>query len=492
MPGKYLGGRPITEDELRTWFRVIERPLKVLVGGAARWGIADRGGIVASLPNDIKSFFDAIVTGEPEAYIYELVKYGFEKARPWSIIDDLSLLNTFAIRGAKIVVQHPNHGYNLVAEIETFRGCPRWIVGGCSFCATKLYGRPRQRDPIHVVKEVEALYAHGVRHFRIGRQADILVYGSNELDKTEWPKPNPSALEKLFYGIRGVAPSLKTLHIDNVNPGTIAHHPKEAEKALKVIVKYHTPGDVAALGIETADPNVVEKNKLKVYPDEALKAIEVINRIGGRQGYNGLPELLPGINFVLGLNGERPETYRLNEEFIAEVYKRGLNVRRINVRQVLVLPKTEMWLIGTKYLDKHRRLIETFREKMMNYSRKFLQRILPPGAIVKDLYVEYYDSSLGVTFARQAGTYPLVAEIPCRIEPPRTLDVAVYGYAGRSLRALPVPLDVNRTPFSLLAKLVGKQTAAKIVASRPIRSNTVLRRMGIDTKYVSVDGVFCE
>lgn len=497
VPGRYLGGSPITLEELKTWFAAVTRPFKVLVGAAARWGIGNEGGTVAALPREVRSSFDAIVTGEPEAYAYHLALEGPERAPTWArLVEERErrLLDEFAVRGARIVEQHPNHGYNLVAEIETFRGCPRWIVGGCSFCVTKLYGRPWCRPPESIVREVEALYRAGVRHFRIGRQADILVYGSPELDSTEWPRPNPEALERLFYGIRAAAPGLHTLHIDNVNPGTIAHHPRESLEALKVIVRYHTPGDVAAMGVETADPAVVEKNNLKVGPEEALEAVRIVNRVGAARGYNGLPELLPGINFVLGLIGESRDTYKLNLEFLERIYREGLLVRRINVRQVLVLPGTEMWRYGTKFLDRHRRLARWFKEQAMRLSRAFLARMLPPGSVIRFLYVEGYDPRSGMTVARQAGTYPLVAELPCRLPRPLVIDVAVYGYTGRSVRALPVPLDPNRTPYSVLSKLLGPALAAKVVGLRPYTSDRdVASKLGPDlARYFSVEGYACQ
>jgi radical SAM superfamily enzyme with C-terminal helix-hairpin-helix motif len=493
VPGRYLGGMPISIHEIEEWMPQIEHPIKILVGAAAKWGFGNEGGTIAVRPDKVKHLFDAIVTGDPEAYVYELVTEGFEKARPWVRLEDMELLGRFAVKGAKIVKQHPNYGYNLIAEIETYRGCSRWISGGCSFCVTKLYGKPRQRPVEQIVEEVEALYNVGVRHFSLGRQADILVYGSKELESEEWPKPNPQILEKLFHGIRMAAPNLITLHIDNVNPGTIVRHEKEAIEALKIIIRYHTPGDVAALGIETADPRVVKENNLKTYPEESIRAIEIINKYGGTIGYNGLPELLPGINFVLGLIGETAETYRLNARFLEKLYELNLNVRRINVRKVLVLPGTRMWLYGTKYLEKHLRYARWFQKVALKYSEMFLKRLLPPGSILKYVYVEKYDEKLGVTFARQAGSYPIVVEIPCKLNPPMVIDVAVYGYSSRSVRGLPIPLDANRAPVTLLAKLLGRQTALKLVAGRPYSTRgQIVSRVGEHVlRFVDIRGFTC-
>lgn len=460
VPGKYLGGEPIRLEELRLWFRLIEGPFKLLVGPAARFGISSgEGGRVAALPKEVRESFDVIVRGDPELYVYRLLSEGEAAADPYEVRRDYSLVDRFAVLGARIVEQHPNHGYNLIAEIETFRGCPRYITGGCSFCIEPAYGRPIVRSVESIVAEVEALYRHGVRAFRLGRQPDILVYGSPEIGDREWPRPNPEALRRLFQGVRAAAPGLETLHIDNVNPGTIVHHEREAREALKVIIEHHTPGDVAAMGIETADPRVVEANNLGVYPEEALRAIRIVNELGARRGWNGLPELLPGINFVLGLRGETRETYHLNLEFIKRVYDEGLMVRRINVRQVLILPGTRMWSYGDRWLRAHRNLARWFRRKVMEYSRLFLERVVPRGTILRGLYVEKFDERLGVTFARQAGSYPLVAELPCRLDYRGKIDVVVYAHGARSVRALPVPLKTGAAPIRLLAKALAVSEA---------------------------------
>lgn len=492
VPGKYLGGEPITVEELKSWFAAITKPFKILVGAAAKWGIGNEGGTIATSPREVKHVFDVLVTGDAEAYIYDLARFGVEKAEPWRTLEDLSLVDNVAVKGAKIVEQHPNYGYNLVAEIETYRGCSRWVSGGCSFCVTKLYGIPKQRKPESIVREIEVLYNTGVRHFRLGRQADILVYGSKDLGVEEWPKPSPESLEKIFYGARIVAPSLKTLHIDNVNPGTIVRHKEESIEALKTIIKYHTPGDVAALGIETVDPRVMKINNLKVDPDEAYEAVKTVYMVGARRGYNGLPEMLAGINFVLGLPGETKETYRMNIEFIEKLYRDGILVRRINVRKVLVIPGSRLAREGIKLVDKHEYYMQQFKETVMEYARLFLKRLVPRGTLLKYLYVERYDEQLRVTYARQAGSYPLVVEIPCRIDGPRIIDVYVYDYSGRSVRGLPVPLNVNTASLTTLSRIVGHKMALEIMRSRPYTDNSTMHAsLGQYSRFFSVNGFTC-
>lgn len=411
VPGKYIGGRPATAEELASIASSLEGPLKVLVGPAARWGMGPEGGSAGYPPSFFKSHgFDVLVSGDPEEYVYDLVKYGEEAASPRAVREDYSKVNRFAVLGASIVRFHPNFGKNLIAEIETYRGCARWVSGGCSFCVEPLRGRPIARDPMAIVKEVRALYEVGVKNFRLGRQADILVYNSSQLGSEEWPRPSPQELERLFHGIRVEAPNIEVLHIDNVNPGTIARYPEESTEALKVIVKYHTPGDVAALGVESVDPQVVKLNNLKVTADDALKAIEIINRVGASRGYNGLPELLPGINFILGLPGERRESYRLNREFLEEILRRKLLVRRVNVRKILALPTTRVynmrWGVSRK-LEAEAKSFTYFVRHV--FDRTELSWVAPKGTIMKGLWVE--ECELGYCYARQVGSYPLMVMI---------------------------------------------------------------------------------
>ena len=85
VPGKYLGGKPITINELSEWFRIISKPLKVLVGPAAKFGIGIEGGRVAELPTKIKENFDLLVKGDPEVVIHEVIREdSLEKADPYA------------------------------------------------------------------------------------------------------------------------------------------------------------------------------------------------------------------------------------------------------------------------------------------------------------------------------------------------------------------------------------------------------------------------
>lgn len=440
VPGKYIGGKPVSIEELEYLTFLLRNNYKVLVGPAARYGFGLGGGSEAVARRKLKKIFDEIVYGDPELYFYDLVREGFEKADPGLLRKDYNLANKAFILGSRIIKQHPNYGWNLIVEIETYRGCPRWITGGCSFCIEPRYGRPIMRKPHDIVMEIETLYRFGARHFRLGKQPDILAYMSREIGEREFPKPNIVELEKLFYGIRMVAPGLRVLHIDNVNPGTIINNLEDSIKALKIIIKYHTPGDVAAMGIETFDEKIVRLNNLKIYPDDALKAIEIVNRYGSYRGWNGLPHLLPGINLLHGLPGESRETYRVNLEYLEKILKKGFLVRRVNIRKVTILENTPLWLKRDevkKLIRKYDRVYQWYRRKVMDFfDRRMFKRVVPLNTVISYLYTEKYIGDY--TIARFPGSYPIAVKIPGRHMLKRIVNVRVKSVAAKSVVAEPI------------------------------------------------------
>ena len=473
VPGKYLGGEPIRPHEVLKIGKVATKPIKVLGGPMARFGFGTEGGKKPVLLKELKDCYDLIVKGDVEVVVYRLLeeKLRIEAIDPNEKRESAHMIREFAIRGARIVLDHPNYGLNLICEIETYRGCPRAVVGGCSFCAEVLHGLPDFRPVEDIVEEIRALYMLGVRCFRLGRQPDIFSYMAIGVGEKEFPKLNPQALNKLFAAIRRAAPSLKVLHIDNANPGAIAHHPEEAREIAKIIVKYHTPGDVAAFGIESADPVVIKLNNLKATPEESRKAIEIINEVGARRGINGLPELLPGINFVYGLIGETKQTYELNLEFMKEVLRRKLLVRRINIRQCIPLPGTRMWSVGDKIMRKHKQLFKIYKERMRReIDLPMLRRIVPKWTILREVFTEKYEGNQA-TLARQVGSYPLLIYMPMKVQLNKYMDVVIVDHGYRSVTGLPLPLNINKMPLSALMKIpgIGAKRATKIASRRPFK-----------------------
>jgi radical SAM superfamily enzyme with C-terminal helix-hairpin-helix motif len=469
---------------------MISKPVKVLGGPAAAFGCGVEGGELVERPDKmLTSIFDIVVEGDVEIAVAQLVE---EKLNASRIDGELRRSNAheianYAVKGAEIAEQHPNYPETLICEIETYRGCPRCISGGCSFCIEPLYGLPDFRPIKDVIAEIKALYNIGVRHFRLGRQPDIFSYLATGIGEDEFPKPNPDALKKLFEGIRSECPDIKTLHIDNANPGVIARYPKECEEIAKTIVQYHTPGDVAAFGVESVDPVVIEKNNLKALPEETLQAIQLINKVGAARGTNGLPELLPGINFVHGLIGETQETYKLNLEFMKELLKSGLLVRRINIRQVIPFPNTKMGKVGNKIIKKNKRFFVKYKEKMRNeVDLPMLRRVVPTGTVLRRVRTEAHEGNM--THARQVGTYPLLVTIPDNVQLDLWLNVTIVAHGYRSVTGIPHPLNLNSATTRLLRALpkISEKEVLNIMRSRPVNNLDELKKLLHENRFEEI------
>jgi radical SAM superfamily enzyme with C-terminal helix-hairpin-helix motif len=469
VPGKYVGGTPAEPDEVRELAWTADGT--TLLGGPVRFGVGERNEGASDMERrDLD--YDFVAKGDVEAAAYDLVASGLEGFG--DRMRDVSELDRWAAAGAFVVEQHPNHPDYLICELETSRGC----AYRCSFCTEPLYGDPSFRTAESVVREVDALSDRGVRHFRLGRQADILAFGGNG------EAPNPDALRRLYGGIREVAPDLGTLHLDNMNPVTIVDYPEASREGIRIIAEHNTAGDTAAFGLESADPVVQEENDLLVTADECLRAVRVVNEEAGwrpgddpRRGpstgpdADRLPKLLPGINLVHGLMGEREETFAHNKRFLHRVYDEGLMLRRVNIRQVMAFDGTEMSEVGAEIANDHKELFKRYkREVREEIDRPMLRRVVPPGTVLPDVHLEYHQD--GRTFGRQLGTYPLLVGVPGERPLGETLDVAVVDYGFRSVTGVPYPLDVNEASLEELTAVpgLGSGRAGDIVVGRPHES----------------------
>jgi radical SAM superfamily enzyme with C-terminal helix-hairpin-helix motif len=486
VPGKYVGGTPAEPEEVRrlAW----AAGGTTLMGGPVRFGVGDENAGATETERDGLDY-DFVAKGDVEAAAHDLVHGGMEGFG--DRMRDNDEVARWAREGAFVVEDHPNHPDYLICELETSRGCPY----RCSFCTEPLYGAdPSFRAPDSVVGEVAALADHGVRHFRLGRQADILAYGG------DGEAPNPDALRELYGGIREAVPDLGTLHLDNMNPITIVRWPEKSREGIRVIAEHNTPGDTAAFGLESADPVVQEENNLNVTAEECFRAVKVVNEEAGwrpgedRDGAprygdaaaDRLPKLLPGINLVHGLKGERAETFEHNERFLRRVYDAGFVLRRINIRQVMAFAGTEMSDTGAEIAHDHKKQFKRYkREVREGIDNPMLQRVAPPGTVLEDVHLEYHED--GRTFGRQLGTYPLLVGVPGERELGRAIDVAVTDHGYRSVTGVPYPLDVNTASMDELAAIpgVGRQTAGNIVVNRPYESAGDVGDADID-KFVSV------
>lgn len=445
VPGKYLGGKPLSKKEL---FSMNIARRNILVGP-----------ITLELSQKDRRMLEDIEI--------EVVDFPFEKRLFERLGGKRFDLNAFAVRGTEVVRQHPDFPH-IICEIETYRGC-YW--GRCSFCIERVH-RLWFRSPEDVLKEIKALYDFGVRHFRLGRQTDFFSFMGEVGEGV--PKPNPEEMKKFHRAIWDLCPKIRTLHLDNVNPKTIAEHPEESAEIIKTIVMYQTPGNVAAMGLESADERVVRKNSLAATPEEVMFAIELVNKYGRHPSYNGLPYFLPGINFVIGLKGETKETFEINYEFLEEVMNRDLLLRRINIRQVKIFPGTPMEKEGDRRLRRHRKEFLSFKNRVReNIDTPMLKKMLPKGRKITDLRVEVGGK---MSYARQLATYPILVRLVGEYPRNFYVDARVVDYGHRSVTAVEADLDVNKATLEQLELLLGK-VGREVYIRRPIGSDAELEAM---------------
>ena len=470
VPGRYLGGKPISEKEIMEIGKL--KSYKV-VGGPIRFGFTLKGGTKAKTLTFEN--FDLVCLGDVELAAYYVGKSLVEgKELPtgtFSLSRTAKHVDTFAPLGAFIVREHFYYPY-VICEIETFRGCER--KHHCSYCTEGLYGKPDERSIEGIVKEIEALYQEGVKYFRIGRQPNILGYRSIK-GEGEFPKPNWEVICELFRKIRNVG-NLKTLHIDNVNAGTIKNHPEESEKALRCIATYDTEGDVAPFGLESADPDVISKNSLKTDPQGVRFAIKIVNKVGAfKERENGLYKLLPGINFLVGLPGETRKTFEKNVDFLKSILDEGLLVRRVNIRQVMVFEGTPICEMVKRPRTKFKKEFEKFKEWVReNFDLPMMKRVFPTGTVIKEVLLEAHDGDH--TLGRPLGSYPILVRIPEKLELFKTVNVVVVGHRERSVIGIPTPININKISYKLLTYLpkISKGTASEIVLKRPFKDKQEL------------------
>ena len=384
VPGKYLTAQPGTLSEVVSLLKGIKQPIEL--SGPVVFGTQLEGG----------KFFEKVDL----SFFEELKTYDapFEEIEHY--IED----------STEIITQIPD---KRVIEIETGRGCK---VGKCSFCTEPLKNKFVNRKMEDVVKEVEAFYKHGARLFRLGKQADF--YASD--------RP-----VELLQQITKKCPKIEVLHIDNVNPNSVVRD--KDHEITKAIVKYCTSGNIAAFGVESFDPKVVNANLLNTSPLIGYKAIQIVNKYGAVRGDNGMHKFLPGINIIFGLLNETKETHTKNMEMLQKIMDEGMLLRRINVRQAAVLPDTFLEKHGgNKYLRKNKKYYWKWRDEIrQKIDFPMLQKILPVGTILSEVYTEMYDGK--TTFCRQYGTYPLIIGVKGRIPLKKKIKVKVVDHMLRSI-----------------------------------------------------------
>lgn len=387
VPGKYLSAIPGTLKEIVPMVEGL-RCTKILTGPAV-YGTQLEGG----------KFFERI----KEGVFDEIKDFKF-------MYEDIA---KYAVDGAEIVKQIPDLK---IMEIETSRGCSR--KKGCSFCTEILKSPLFFRKADDIIKEVKRLYELGQRYFRLGKQSCFYSH--------------PEVID-ILKGIRKACPDIKVLHIDNVNPTNVLADEKGGSFITKAIVKYCTPGNVAAFGAESFDPVVIKENNLNSDPETTYRAIKILNKYGAKRGENGIPKFLPGINLIFGLKGESKQTHEENMKWLKRILAENLFVRRINVRQVSIFKGTALYeTCGNKYLKKNKKYYWKWRNEIrQRVDWEMLKKLVPTGTVINDVYTEIYDGK--TTFSRQVGTYPLIIGIKGRLPLNKFYTVSVTGHMLRSI-----------------------------------------------------------
>ena len=439
VPGHYLGGQPLSLAEIKELGSKLQYPTSVLAGPITL--------VWQELPGHqvLAENYD-IITGElAPLEIYNRLKDQVDQPviAAKNREEVASAISDWSLTGSQIFKVHPGYP-KLVAELETFRGCPR--SKHCEFCSEQLKEIHYQRKSEAIAAEVKAIAAAGVHNYRLGCQTDLLAY--------PW-------IEELYSAIREADPELKVLHLDNINPGPLGRKdPTEARRLLNIICKYNTPGDVAAFGLESADPEVLRANNIDTDPDLTFRAIERINEIGG-QRVDGIPKLLPGLNFLAGLKGERKETYQHNLRYLRRIKEAGLMLRRINIRQVNPLGSYQATKVDS------RRFKEFKRQVNEEINQPMLQQVFPRGTVIHGVWPEKQKGRL--TYGRRPGSYPILIGIPGDYLSQDSISVQIIDHGYRSITALPYPFYIDQASLIQLEQIpgFGKKRAEKVLLAQP-------------------------
>jgi len=174
----------------------------------------------------------------------------------------------------------------------------------------------------------------------------------------------------------------------------------------------------------------------------------------------------------------------MDMEFLERLRDEGLMVRRINIRQVLSIRREFKTKVDQRRFKKFK---EGVREDI---DRVMLERVVPYGTILKDVYMELNDGN--VTFGRQIGSYPLLVGVPYKLDVEEYHDVFVTGWGFRSITGITYPFDINHMPMSSLEALpgIGKKRASKLVLARPFSSMEEVLKVVEDPNVVEkLDGL---
>ena len=454
VPGKYLRGTPISFRETKEIISAAPGDTPILCGGWAIRGWRHQGWS----PLRRNLFLALQDTDATLAYFLSSEEWKHQRrtAEEWT---------AWAQAGArsKAVTHNPDLDGPLTYEVEVYQGCVRY-KRGCKFCIEPKKGVPIWRSPEDIIKEVSIAHDMGVEHVRLGGMTDTYTYMADGVVEMEYPKPNPEPIAKLLHGLREDE-RLGILHTDNGNPSIIAEHLEESEEITKTLVETLSDGAVLSFGLESADPNVHEANWLNCDSAQLKAAIALINKHGNARGERGLPKLLPGLNFIAGLNGETSETYNINLNLLNELKNEGHMIRRVNIRQVE----------GAGFQEIDDKDFKSFKKTVRDeFDGPLLEEMLPTGTILNDVWWEAHEGrtrlprhlepearspdvhgKAGITFGRQIGAYPILVGMNYMAPLETYSNIMVTGHGARSITGVETGLDWRTATEKQLAAIPG-------------------------------------
>ena len=474
VPGKYVRGTPISRREIDDVISEVPEGIPILCGGWAirQWRYSGWTPIRRDLFCSVQDV-DASLNHFLDSGSWKNRKRSAEQWAEWAL----------AGASSKAVSQHPDlicqdgSPGPLTYELELYQGCVRF-KRGCKFCIEPKKGTPLWRSEEDVIREVRVALDSGVRNVRIGGATDIFTYFAEGVEELEYPIPRPEPIARVLHEIRNDE-RLEVLHVDNANPSIIAENLEPSTEITKTLVETLSDGAVLSFGIESADPIVHSENWLNCDSDQLRTAIRLINEFGRERGSRGLPKLLPGLNFIAGLNGETISTYEKNMDLLRSIRGEGLWLRRINIRQVE----------GITFQEVNNRQFKKFKSKVRDeIDKPLLEEMLPKGTILRGICWEAHDNrirrpeqvidpihrdpsihgSAGITFGRQIGAYPILVGVPYKIPLESRSDVLVTGHGKRSISGVELGIDVNEASQSQLESIpgIGKKSAWSLVSTR--------------------------
>jgi len=472
VPGRYLRGTPISLKETREIIRNLPATTPALFGGWAIRGWKQQGWspLRANLFLALQDT-DATLHAYLETGTWSHQRRTAEQWTEWAQ----------AGASSKAVTDHPDLGSEqkpgpLTYEVEVYQGCVRY-KRGCKFCIEPKKGIPIWRTPEDIIKEVRLAHDAGVHHVRLGGMTDTYTYMADGVRELEYPVPNPEPIAQLLHGLREDE-RLGVLHTDNGNPSIIAENLEPSEEITKTLVETLSDGAVLSFGLESADPSVHEANWLNCDPEQLKSAIRLINKHGRVRGERGLPKLLPGLNFIAGLNGESKETYQMNLDLLHDIRREGLLLRRINIRQVE----------GEGFQDIPPEQFSSFKTNVRDtIDGPLLEELFPLGTILSDVHWETHDGrtrlpahlgeahtaeasrgKAGITFGRQIGAYPILIGVEYHIPLETQSNIVITDHGARSITGVETNLNPRVMTQKQLEAIpgIGDKTAWKLISQR--------------------------